>query len=423
MTEGGWPKILCLTSHSPEGPAYGARLRARNIFRLLGQFGEVSVVLAGPYGTVDSGASGAGPLEPMDVFEFEPWKRSGLGQRVRGELDPRFLNTHGVRISGENRRKLQALIEEHDIVWVHGLRIANACGLWRWPRSILDIDDVPSGFHASACARAAGIADKLREWRQATLWRRRERLLLQRFDAVAVCSEQDLRHLGGSERIVVVPNGHDAPDKAVVRAPALPPRIGFVGTLEYAPNAQGLRWFLEKAWPLIRQSAPGVTLRLVGKDSDNAAWRAYENVAGLGWVADADAEMATWSLAIVPLFVGGGTRIKIATAFSQQCPVVATELGAFGYSVVNGRELLLANTPADFANACVRLLQDRRLADQLAETAWKTWLANWTWDAIAPKVKSLLQLVRRRQEGLAPAPGQQSGPANPLPHPRGMQTW
>ena len=113
-------------------------------------------------------------------------------------------------------------------------------------------------------------------------------------------------------------------------------------------------------------------------------------------MADADAEMATWSMTIVPVFVGGGTRVKISNAFSRKCAVVSTPLGAYGYDVSNNRELLLAESAADFAAACVRILRDKCLAEQLANTAWDAFLRNWTWDAAAPHLEQAVRFVLAR---------------------------
>jgi glycosyltransferase involved in cell wall biosynthesis len=106
----------------------------------------------------------------------------------------------------------------------------------------------------------------------------------------------------------------------------------------------------------------------------------------MGYVSDAGSEMATWSAMIVPVRQGAGTRVKIADAFSRKCPVVSTKLGAYGYDVQSGRELLLADKPNDFAQACVSLIRERTAASAMADRAYAAFLQNWTWDAIAPRV-------------------------------------
>jgi glycosyltransferase involved in cell wall biosynthesis len=261
---------------------------------------------------------------------------------------------------------------------------------------VLDIDDIPSCFHRTNMSQAANVFDKLRYYRRMLRWRRRERTLLERFDALCVCSEPDRQELGGSDRIFVVPNGFNAPKHIPVRHPAVPPRIGFVGTLHYPPNRDGVRWFLKHVWPLMLRARPQARLRLVGHDSENVTWQTHQNVDGLGWVADVESEMATWSLAIVPVFFGGGTRIKIAEAFSRKCPIVSTTLGAYGYDVVNGREILIADSADDFAAKCLQILTDPSAGQAMAENGWRSFLKNWTWDSFAGQVASIVAAVLQR---------------------------
>src|ERR1035437_4165133 len=152
---------------------------------------------------------------------------------------------------------------------------------------------------------ASGPLARLRAMRQFFLWKRHEARLFERFTAMAVCSEPDRAHFRQSERVFIVHNGCDLPTEPLVRKPATHGRIGFIGSLAYPPNANGLRWFLRHVWPSIIKLAPDTRLRLVGKNSNHPQWISGHNIDGLGWVADADAEMATWSMTVVPIFEGG----------------------------------------------------------------------------------------------------------------------
>ncbi len=392
--------ILYLSSHDPQGREHGARLRARHTIRILSQFAKVRFVLAGAYERHSQAlAPMDSPLNPSEVFDFQPWRVRGAGERIHRELGSNYLNTHGVKAADQDRRRLIKLIRESDLVWVHGLRIANAFNLWSWPKTILDIDDIPSAVSKTAAVHGKGAEAKLRAFRQFCLWKRREARILDRFDAMTVCSEPDRAHFGNSDRVFVVPNGFDAPSRPLARRLSHPVRIGFIGSLEYHPNANGLRWFLREVWPVILQRVPDATLRLVGSSSDDPEWINTPNVEGLGWVADADTEMSTWAMTIVPIFEGGGTRIKISNAFARKCPVVSTTLGAYGYDVVHERELLFADLAPDFAKACLRIIEDPGLSQRLADTAWEKFLQKWTWDANVPRLERAIQFVAQRNRG------------------------
>lgn len=390
----GAPKILFITCHSPEGEDHGARLRVRHLAGQLGKFAEVRLILVDPYEKFTGETSrNPNPSVPSEVFNFHPWRVASWSDRIRYELGSGYLNTNKGKVQEEDRRHLLRLIDEHDLVWIHGLRAANGFNIWRWPKSILDIDDIPSERTKSEMLQTWRPDVILRKFRQVCLWKRHERRIFDRFDAMAVCSEPDRAHFGNSKRVFVVPNGFDAPSGNPLRQPFYPVRVGFIGSLEYPANAKGLRWFLRQVWPRILKSVPDAKLRLVGRGSTNPEWTDAPNVEGLGWVAETDAEIATWSFTIVPVFEGGGTRVKISNAFSRKCPVVSTRLGAYGYDVVNDRELLLADSVADFTSACLRMLHDEGVADRLANNAWESFLEKWTWDSNEARLEQAVRFV------------------------------
>ena len=392
------PKILCLTGYSLDRPDCGASVRALNVFRLLAQVGEVRVVLAShSEAHLRDARSQVGGFELVDVVHFRPTGRLPLADRLRYEFDGRFLNTYGYRAAAKDIDRLHALLASHDMVWIHGLRIANGFGLWRWPRSVLDIDDIQSCVHRTAMVRARSFLQKLRQYRQVVMWRRRERPLLERFEALCVCSAPDRdelgRILGASDRVHVLPNGYTVPKESSHRRLTVPPRIGFVGSFHHTPNREGLDWFIRRVWPAILRTTPEARLRVVGDGSDREVWKTIENVDVLGWVADVESEMATWSLTVVPIFVGGGTRIKTAEAFSRKCPVVSTALGVYGYEVVDGREVLIADSAEEFASKCLRLLAEPPAGAAMAEIAWQQFLKHWTWDSYADRVAEVVNMV------------------------------
>jgi glycosyltransferase involved in cell wall biosynthesis len=102
----------------------------------------------------------------------------------------------------------------------------------------------------------------------------------------------------------------------------------------------------------------------------------------------------------VPIRIGGGTRIKIAEAFSKKCPVVSTSLGAFGYDVVDRQDLMLADTAQDFASACLSLIKDENLGSILSENGWEAFLRHWTWESMFPAVSRVVEECLREDQGI-----------------------
>jgi glycosyltransferase involved in cell wall biosynthesis len=362
-------------------------LRALHIGRALKQVGEVTLaVVSSDVATEAVLQQTSGEFQMEAPVRVVPLPNRKLSQRFRRAFDTHYLNVHGVAAAREDRKQILRRRDQFDLVWVLNSRTPNILDQWHWPRAVLDIDDVPSTFQHSIVQNGVGWKAKLKAGVTMLLLRRRERLWKERFSALAVCSEADKAYLGGGERIHVIPNGFERPIQPPIRTPAQPPRIGFIGLYSYLPNLAGVRWFVRECWPKIKLECPGARLRLAGKDTDGALKPAGADIDGLGWVADPEAEIATWSAMIIPLQYGAGTRIKIADAFSRKCPVVSTRLGAFGYAVQHGRELILADQPHDFASGCISLIRDPQTAMVMAERAFDAFLENWTWDAIAPKV-------------------------------------
>lgn len=385
------PKILAVVGPCPFAKAHGAQVRVKNVLDLLQRCGEVSLVLAS-MGEHEPEAlrKTAEVYDLKAAFRLEPWPLDFAG-RLRRELNPQFLNTHGFKLKASEREQVMGMMKDYDLVWFHTVRIPNALEIERLDQpAVLDADDLMSRFNASAAGQG-GLKENLLASKRSWQWRRREQFFLDRFDVVCVCSEGDKTYLGGSDRIQVVPNGFEKSNGPSQRKRVSPPTVGFVGSLKYPANRDGVLWFLKDVWPIIRRRVPQAQFRLAGEGSFELAAKFQDGVKGIGWVEDMETEMARWWLTIVPVHVGGGTRVKIATAFSYGCPVVSTTWGAYGYEVSNGREILLSDTAEAFADDCRRLLEDEMFANELAQNAAEAFNRNWTWDAIAPRVEQAVQ--------------------------------
>jgi len=133
------------------------------------------------------------------------------------------------------------------------------------------------------------------------------------------CSRADKQFLGGGEQLYVIPNGFVGPDERSKHKQPGDYRLGFIGELGYGPNSDGLDWFGQQVWPLVRQKIPEARLRVVGRVPESASFLNYPGFEPLGFVPEVSKEFSTWSGMIVPMRYGGGTRIKIIEAFSRSC--------------------------------------------------------------------------------------------------------
>lgn len=391
-------KILFISSSWPNGPSFGGQLRALHVGRALKQIGDVTVlVVSSEADDVHSRASTAAEFNIAAPVLPSLTLNRGLYCKLRRAFDTRYLDLHGFAANEFDIQRVQSLISDFGLTWILNSRTPSILQRWHWPRTHLDIDDVPSSYSRTVSERAPAPMKRLKAHvQQALLWRR-EMLLKNRFTTLSVCSEADKTYLKGDSRVHVIPNGFQRPTNPPARMEAQDePKIGFIGLFSYAPNLDGMQWFRKECWPAIKVAIPGIRLRLIGKDPTGALHPLEPDVDSLGWVADPSAEIATWSAMIVPIRFGGGTRIKIAEAFSRKCPVVSTSIGAFGYEVEHGKQLLLADRPADFSAACIQLVRNSDARIEIAERAWHDYLNKWTWEAIAPKVWAAAEDCLRR---------------------------
>lgn len=387
------PRILFLCTASPFGTS-GSGVRTLHLARLMARLGRLRLAVAtGRDWTPEQLAQTRAEFDLADYFPYEPAPIGGPVNRVRQIFDPRFLNTNGVRVPPAHAARLQALLDDSDVVWIHTQKLANAFRRFHWPKTIIDVDDYPSRFHASAIPHSPWIVPKLRRMRNAYAWRRREAVWTERFTLAAVCKEADRAAFGASPRVHVVPNGFSAPPESAPRTPSRSaPRLGMIGDFTYLPNHNGLRWFVAYCWPEVRRQVPTATLHLIGKASDELARTlGAPGLVGHGYVPDTGVEIATWSAMIVPTRLGGGTHLKVAEGLARRVPLVATSHGTRGYAIESGRHALVADTEPDFVRACVQLLTQPGEGERLAAAGGELFEAKYSWDAIRPALDAAIR--------------------------------
>ena len=257
----------------------------------------------------------------------------------------------------------------------------------------LDLDDVESVSLQRIAARfhARGLRqDALQHEALAEEAARAERETLSRFDRVYVCAAADVATLPETvqSRAVVMPNVVSASLSLAPPAEESSDLL-FVGTLGYFPNADGAAWFAEEVLPMIRHQSPHpCSFQIVGVGMSPlvATLRSLPGVVVVGYVPDVTPWYARSQVVVVPLFAGGGTRIKILEAFALGRPVVSTTMGAEGLAVEDECHLLLADDPVAFASACLRVMTDGRLRERLVENARSLVAARYSLEVLAAVV-------------------------------------
>jgi polysaccharide biosynthesis protein PslH len=227
---------------------------------------------------------------------------------------------------------------------------------------------------------------------QADLLEKVERKLCPRFDINIMTSEIDaerLRALSPDARTTVIPNGVDT-DYFQPSSPhaVVPGRLTFLGPTYMFPNRDAVEFLLADVWPLIQQQHPASTLHLIGKNSpdDKARFESHLGVTCNGHVPDIRPHLAEAAVSIVPIRVGGGTRLKILDAWSMGKAVVSTSVGCEGLKTVDGHNILIRDDPTQFADAVVRLLRDHDLRARLGNEARKTAEECYAWRVVGRKL-------------------------------------
>ncbi len=160
-------------------------------------------------------------------------------------------------------------------------------------------------------------------------------------------------------------------DPGLVEKSKLQPDTLFhLASMEWDANVSGLEWFLTKVWPLVLSQQPQMTIHIGGKSLDKSDKRYFQSrLINHGEVDDAAEFMKHHGIGIVPLWAGSGLRMKLLQAMSLGVPCVSTSIGAQGLNVENGKELLIADTPAEFAEALLKLNTDRKFAIEMGKNA------------------------------------------------------
>ncbi|HKH91052.1 MAG TPA: glycosyltransferase [Gemmatimonadaceae bacterium] len=224
-------------------------------------------------------------------------------------------------------------------------------------------------------------------------WRRMravEREQCLRFDHVVAVSEEDaavFRREYGVEHVSSVPTGVDTdffrPSGSVIQRLS---SIVFTGSMDWMPNEDGMVWFVDEILPRIEQAVPEVTVTIVGRNPTARVKGLAEGrprITVTGTVPDVRPFLESAAVVVVPLRIGGGTRIKIYEAMGMERAVVSTTIGAEGLDVADGEHIVLADDPAAFADAVIALLRAPDHAARIGQAAAAHVRAHFGWAAVA----------------------------------------
>ncbi|MFC1922181.1 glycosyltransferase family 4 protein [Chloroflexota bacterium] len=244
------------------------------------------------------------------------------------------------------------------------------------------------------------LSHRLSGWIETNKLRSWESNMLQSCHACVAVSEDDadeLKLLAPNLHIFVVPNGVDSqrfkpPNGSQMERTGLL----FFGNLDYQPNIDALIYFSREIFPIIQSSHPEITLTIVGPNA-HACIKALGDIPGIiytGFVEDLRPQLWGAAVCVVPLRSGGGTRLKILEAMAASLPVVSTSVGAEGLKLLDGKDLLIADTPNVFAETVINMLSNEGLRHRLAQNGLRSVTELYEWKVITPKLEQLYASIR-----------------------------
>ncbi len=288
-----------------------------------------------------------------------------------------------------------------DVVQVESIHLMNYLPVIRAARSrpivVCDWHNIESDLMRQYAEREQGLARKTYARRTARLMNEFEIKALNEFDGHIVVSEQDaerLRQMNPQARILVIENGVDVSYYASEQS-AGKKRIVFVGSMDYHANIDGAVNFARNIWPVVRKQKPELVFTIVGRDPspEVRALSSKDGVEVTGSVDDVRPFYREAIAAVVPLNVGGGSRLKILEAMAAGVPVVSTKLGAEGLDSSDGENILLTDGPGQIAEAVIRIIDDRELEKRLIAGGSALVRERYDWSTLGAKLLAQYQAM------------------------------
>lgn len=409
------PRILFLTQCLPYPPHSGVANRTFNVLRQLSSAYDVDLLAFSRANHQPDAAARAAAREALSrvtAFAAEPtpipneqsslrrlWDH--LRSLMRGRPYTYYeydSDTFGLRL------RTMLATQRYDLVHMDSL------DLHRW---LADLPPVPV-----ACTHHNLESELLRRYAlgltpaivrgyvllQARRLKRLEQDLCPRLDLNVMVSDVDgraLRALAPGAVTSVVPNGTDTDYFQPRTTEPAAGRVAFVGPTYSFPNRDAVEFLLDEIWSGVRRRTPHASLHLIGRNApaDAARYGAVRGVTPLGHVPDIREPLAQASCCVVPIRIGGGTRLKILDAWAMGKAIVSTPIGCEGLEAVDGENILVRDTPDSFAAAVSEVLRNDALRARLEQNARRTALEIYAWDRVGQRLRDAYDGLLGRRAG------------------------
>jgi glycosyltransferase involved in cell wall biosynthesis len=380
-------KILFLSRWFPFPANNGSKLRIYNLLRGLSQYHDVTLL-----SFTDQPEANLDMVEVRSLctdVQVVPWKEFDP-HSLQARLGFLSLKPRSVidTFSPEMAQKIMKVIQEKKPDLVISSQIPMAAyykyfngipALFEELELGLSYEDSRRGLNGKKRVRHALTWFKLRIYLSR---------LLKSFRAVTVVSEQERklasRYFPDVKNIFILPNCLDLADYKDIPTKPESCRLVFTGSFRFHTNYEAMLWFVGEVFPLVLEQIPNAELVISG-DHANLPLPSDKNVTLAGYVDDIKSLIASSTVALAPLWSGGGTRLKILEAMAIGTPVVATSKGAEGLDAQNGEHFFVADDPIEFSNCVIKLLRDENLRKNMAANASLLVQEKYNWGKTLPE--------------------------------------
>jgi polysaccharide biosynthesis protein PslH len=383
--------ILFLSRWYPYPADNGSRIRIFNLLRGLAQQHTLTLISFTQQPVSEDQLAALRPFcQAIHTLPYRPF-RPTRGKALLGylSLHPRsVIDTYSQECADLVRQC--ASQERFDLVLASQIDMAPYALLVPQARKLLEELEVSTIYEQFA--RASNLRTRLRG---ALTWAKHARYVKQitrQFHGCTVVSASEkalIERVTNSQRpLWVIPNGVDAAACAGDYGPPTPDSLIYAGSLTYQPNYDAVSYFLAAMFPAILQERPATHLTVTGSSEGVPLERlpASNHWHLAGYLPDVRPTIARSWASIVPLRQGGGTRLKILESLALGTPVIATSKGAEGLDLRDGEEILLADEPAAFVKAVLRLLRDPALRQRLSQAGRAAVAARYDWSGISAEL-------------------------------------
>lgn len=416
-------RILFISHFIPHPPTGGASLRNFNIVKELSRDHEVHLVTFTQRdrhpssARVEESRKFLKPLCKEISIAKIPSDANRLfwyGLLVANIFSPEPYSSWRFR-SGAFSRAIKDQLDRYqfDVVHVDTIALAWCRHLLRGLPAVLNHHNIESTLLRRRAESERTLPKKLYIRYQSWKLRRAERAAVRAFDGNVVVSNVDRTELLGivpEASVHEVPNGTDTdffkPNPSTKESCSLV----FAGSMGWYPNSDAMSLFAQDIWPSIKRACPDVTMNLIGSKPPSDVARVGQRdpqFKVLGFVDDVRPIIEAAAVYVVPIRVGGGTRLKILDAMAMGKAIVSHPIGAEGIRVTDGVDIVLAEKPEDFASRVVELLGDPARRAALSSAARETAVTRYAWDRIIPRLTACYEVVRSvsRRRALLRDPG------------------